>query len=78
MRRREHGDSHGFWESCLFLIAVAVYVSTWRGFGPIGQPKDSPFPIWPQVSEYLRREIFSSQSRFMVIFAFNNIAIYAI
>ena len=48
------------WLDFLALAAIAVYLFTWRGFGPIGQPKNPPFPIWPQVWEYVRRKLWSS------------------
>jgi len=28
------------------LLILVVYLGTWQGFGPIGQPRDPPFPIW--------------------------------
>ena len=48
------------WWDWLAIAAIGVYIFTWRGFGPLGQPKDPPFPIWPKVGAYLRRKIFSS------------------
>ena len=48
------------WWEPLVLIALVVYLLTWRGFGPLGQPNVPPFPIWPKVGGYLRRKIFSS------------------
>jgi hypothetical protein len=48
------------WWEPLFLIAVAVYLFTWRGFGPLGQPHDPPFPIWPDIRRFIRKKLWSS------------------
>jgi hypothetical protein len=37
------------WWDPLIIAAIVVYIFTWRGFGPIGQPKNPPFPIWPKI-----------------------------
>lgn len=47
----------------LALIAVAVYLGTWRGFGPIGQPRHPPFPIWPDVGRFIRRMMGSANEQ---------------
>jgi hypothetical protein len=41
------------WWDWLALAVVGVYTFTWRGFGPIGQPKNPPFPIWPKIGGWL-------------------------
>ena len=48
------------WWEPLVLIAIAVYIFTWRGFGPLGQPKDPPFPIWPDIWRFIRKKLWSS------------------
>jgi hypothetical protein len=57
---RKSGDTGMDWWDWLAMLAIAVYIFTWRGFGPIGQPRNPPFPIWPKVWERLRRLIYSS------------------
>ena len=37
----------------LIIAAIAVYLFTIRGFGPVGQPHDPPFPIWPKIGGWL-------------------------
>jgi hypothetical protein len=43
------------WWDWLAILAAVVYLGTWRGFGPIGQPRNPPFPIWPDVGRTIRR-----------------------
>lgn len=48
-----------WWEWPL-LAAIAIYILTWRGLGPLGRPKDPPFPIWPGVWRFIREKLWSS------------------
>ena len=41
------------WWDPLIIAAIVVYLFTLRGFGPIGQPKNPPFPIWPKIGGWL-------------------------
>jgi hypothetical protein len=46
------------WWEPFVLIAIVVYLFTWRGFGPLGRPKDPPFPIWPDVWRVIREKLW--------------------
>ena len=48
------------WWEWPVLAAIAIYILTWRGLGPLGQPKSPPFPIWPDVWRYIREKLWSS------------------
>ncbi|MEI6200926.1 MAG: hypothetical protein WCP68_03150 [Enhydrobacter sp.] len=52
-------DAMDWWE-WLVLAIIAIYILTWRGLGPLGQPKDPPFLIWPDVWRFIREKLWSS------------------
>ena len=41
------------WWDPLIIAAIVVYLFTICGFGPIGQPKNPPFPVWPKIGGWL-------------------------
>jgi len=40
------------WNVAGFAV-IALYIFTIRGFGPIGQPHNPLFPVWPRIGRWL-------------------------
>ena len=44
------------WWEWLMIVAVAVWIFTYRGFSGSGKPSDPPFPnAWTKLGTYLRK-----------------------